>query len=626
MMLSNNAPLAGNGITLITTIHNSQTHWPGYFANLAEILGPDDHAVILDDGSAPAVILPKALAHDPRITLITPGKIGRGAALNCAIKAAPTPNIAIQDVDDRSLPGRLTAMRDLLSRHPDHLIFCDALPPSDGKTGKTGKIRTLKATRLYRGNPLHHSALAFHKRLWRDAGGYDEALACCLDLDFYLRVLAQTSHQSFIFDDQPLILRHKGNDRHYHAITAQTYHHTARAVRERYRNRLKPPFWMRIYDLRHRWQAGRLFEKKKSKNRHILALVHLPPPLHGAAIMNQRAITVLARHHRVTLLELRFSHDIAAIGRSSLRKYWRAAGVGFTLLWRILTHRPDRVYFSFAPNGPAFWRDSLYALLLRLMRLPIVFHLHGKGLGKLRETSRLAGFVQKRVFKDQTAIILGPALRPEIDGLGCKPVVIANCTDMPEPCRALPRDATHHPLRILYLSNLIRSKGIETVIKAVGIARHSQPDLHLDIAGAEADLSALDITNRLKQADLASNSTYHGPVGHREKTKLFQTADLFVFPSHYANEAQPLVVLEALAHGLPVICSNAGTLGDVINNGKNGYVLQNADDARELARLILQLQANAEQRTKMAKAAHETFAAAFQRDVFEHKLAALFKQ
>ncbi|RCK48325.1 hypothetical protein TH25_14800 [Thalassospira profundimaris] len=634
MTRSGNASLADDGITIITTIHNGQVHWPGYFANLAEILAPNDHAVIVDDGSVPAVCLPQTLAHDPRITLLSLGRMGRGAALNRAIKAAPTTNIAIQDVDDRSLPARLSAMRDLLSRHPDHLIFCDAMSPSNGKTSKMGKIRILKATRLYRGNPLHHSALAFNKRLWRDAGGYDETLPCCLDLDFYLRVLAQSAHQSLIFYDQPLIVRHKGDDRHYQAVSAQNYHRTALMVRNRYRARLKPPLWMRAYDLRHyrrtlqasRAQNREIRQTGKLRKKHILALVHLPPPLHGAAIMNQRAINVLAQHYRVSVHELRFSHDIATIGRSSIAKYGRAMWYGVVLLWRILTQRPDLVYASFAPNGPAFWRDSFYALMLRAIRLPIVFHLHGRGLKTLRDTSWLAGFVQKRVFRYQTAIILGPALMPEIDGLGCHPAVIANCADTPEKSRNQVREHSQRPLRILYLSNLIRSKGVETVIKAVGIARQSQPDLYLDIAGAEADLSAADVNTLRKQAGLETNSTYHGPVGHDEKTRLFEACDLFVFPSRYANEAQPLVVLEALAHGLPVICSDAGTLGDVITDGQNGYILRNANDADELAGLILKLHNNPELRLKMAKAAHETFRAAFDPDIFESRLTALFER
>ncbi|OKH89065.1 glycosyltransferase [Thalassospira sp. TSL5-1] len=632
-----NVSLSGDGITLVTTIHNGQAHWPGYFANLAEILGQDDHAVIIDDGSTPAVCLPQTLAHDARITLLSPGRIGRGAALNKAIAAAPSALIAIQDVDDQSLPARLPAMRDLLSRYPGHLVFCAALPASwvKGANGADNKeVLTLKATRLYRGNPLHHSALALNKRLWRDAGGYDETLSCCLDLDFYLRVLAQSAHQSLIFYERPLIVRHKGDDRHYQAILAQNYHRTALMVRNRYRTCLKPPLWMRAYDLRHygrAWQAWRTQNRKTRQTRqqhkkHILAMVHLPPPLHGAAIMNQRAINVLAKHYRVSVHELRFSHDIAAIGRSSLAKYGRAVRYGVALFWRILTQRPDLVYASFAPSGPAFWRDSFYALMLRAIRLPIVFHLHGRGLKTLRDKSWLAGFVQKRVFKDQTAIILGPALMPEIDGLGCQPAVIANCADTPETPRDFAHTPSQSPLRILYLSNLIRSKGVETVIKAVGIARQSQPDLYLDIAGAEADLSAADVITLCKQAGLETNSTCHGPVGYDEKTRLFQTCDLFVFPSRYANEAQPLVVLEALAHALPVICSDAGTLSDVITDGQNGYILRNANDANELAGLILKLHNSPELRLKMAKAAHETFRAAFDANIFESRLTALFER
>ncbi|PKR55981.1 glycosyltransferase [Thalassospira marina] len=634
-MASSGASSNGNGITIITTIHNGQAHWPDYFANLTDILGPDDHAVIVDDGSVPALMLPTSFSADHRITVLNPGKIGRAAALNLAISHAPTPFIAIQDVDDQSLPARLPAMRDLLARHPENLVFCDALGPNKAPDDEPGKTRIIPASRLYRGNPFHHSALAFHKDLWREAGGYDGGLECCIDLDFYLRVLAQSPHQSFIFYEAGLIRRHKGHDRQYSSLSPKTYHQTALMVRNRYRAKLKPPVWCWAYDMRHWFSAAFAYwhhdmactATRPIGQKHILALVHLPPPLHGAAAMNERAVHILAKRHRVSLLPLRFSSSIASIGQSSLLKYGRAAFYAFTLLRQVIMDRPDQVYFSFAPSGPAFWRDSLYALILRTLRLPIIFHLHGRGLKALRDRSGLAKQVQKRVFKNQTAIILGKALNAEVAALDCSVAIIGNCVDAPEKSAKFDNpDQTIRPFRILYLSNLIRSKGVDTAITAAGLVKQSLPELHLDIAGAEADIRKTDLNAMLAQAGLLQNSTYHGAVGANEKAALFENCDLFVFPSRYANEAQPLVVLEAMAHGVPIICSNAGTLGDVVKDQKSGYILRDAKDARELATLILKMQENPAARAKMAKAAHETFTAAFHPEIFERALNELFDQ
>ncbi|OSQ39751.1 glycosyltransferase family 2 protein [Thalassospira mesophila] len=243
-------------ITVVTTIHNGQGHWPEFFANLQAILGPDDPAIIVDDGSFPAVCLPEILAGDKRVALLSPGKIGRGAALNLAISHAQTAFIAIQDVDDRSDPARLPAMKQLAARYPGQLIFCQAI--RHGKTNgvvptstpKDAPIRPIAAARLYRGNPFHHSCLAFSKSLWQAVGGYNAALPCCLDLDFYLRTLAHSPHPMMLLCC-PLVTRHTGPNRHYFGLPPKLYHETVLAIRARYRRQIQPPFWLRVYDLRH---------------------------------------------------------------------------------------------------------------------------------------------------------------------------------------------------------------------------------------------------------------------------------------------------------------------------------------------------------------------------------------
>lgn len=249
--------IAAKTITVITTIRNGHGHWPGFFANLKALLGQNDAAILVDDGSFPAVCLPPVLQDDTRVTLLSPGRIGRGAALNFAISHARTDLIAIQDVDDRSDPARLRIMKQLAAHYRDHLIFCQATrqDEADGvmpasSLPENAPPRPIPAARLYRGNPFHHSGLAFPKTLWQMAGGYDTTLPCCLDLDFYLRCLAQ-SGQPLQLLSCPLVTRHTGVDRHYARLPARIYHETVLNIRAKYRPRIEPPFWTYLYDLRH---------------------------------------------------------------------------------------------------------------------------------------------------------------------------------------------------------------------------------------------------------------------------------------------------------------------------------------------------------------------------------------
>ncbi|OSQ39750.1 glycosyltransferase family 4 protein [Thalassospira mesophila] len=363
----------------------------------------------------------------------------------------------------------------------------------------------------------------------------------------------------------------------------------------------------------------------EAKPKHILALVHLPPPLHGAAIMNKRAIEVLHAQYRVTLLPLRFSSDISQVGRTSHAKYVVAMLYLCRLFWQLITKRPDLVYFSFAPTGPAFWRDSLYALLIRAFGIRCVFHLHGRGLKTLRDHAKIAARVQKAVFKNQVALVLGPSLTTELDGLDCETAILANCVDIPALQNAGPQTVQNPgPLRILFLSNLIRDKGIDTLINALGLLKQHGISFRFDIAGAQGDVSEPQLLQLLNDADIADISHYHGTVGPIAKTTLLHNSDIMVFPSRYANEAQPLVVLEAMAHGVSVISSNVGTLGDIVIENQTGFVLGTSHDAQELATTILRAHNAPTRRADMAKAARTLCETAFHPDIFAQNLRDIF--
>ena len=83
---------------------------------------------------------------------------------------------------------------------------------------------------------------------------------------------------------------------------------------------------------------------------------------------------------------------------------------------------------------------------------------------------------------------------------------------------------------------------------------------------------------------------------------MFDTSDLFVFPSAYTNEAQPLVVLEAMAAGVPVITSNIATLPEFVRDGETGRLCQ-PDAPDKLAHTIKQAINSPDQTYAMAQAA-----------------------
>jgi glycosyltransferase involved in cell wall biosynthesis len=359
-----------------------------------------------------------------------------------------------------------------------------------------------------------------------------------------------------------------------------------------------------------------------TKRPRIIAMLQLPPPMHGAAAMNERALSELRKTCDVTLLEMRFAKHPRDIARPTIGKLLTAFYLSLRLLFE-LWRKPDALYINFSPTGGAFYRDGIYALMSKLFGVPAILHLHGQGLQAGRE-SRFAGWLQHRAFAGQTAIILGDALRQELTGLDCQSTIIANY--LPDEAfqitRSLCDDTTP---RLLYLSNLFRSKGIDDVLAACAILRQRNIDFTLDIAGAEGDVSMGELTQSIHVLSLSNHCHCHGPVDADIRTKLLSNANLFLFPSRYPNEAQPLVVLEAMAAGVPVITSNIGTLVDIVRDGETGRIYQ-PGRPEILADRISDALAQTKETHDMANAAQAFCRAHFSKTRFEHDLQQLVGQ
>lgn len=220
-------------ITIITTVRDGEMFLDRYFANLQTILGTDDRAVIVDDGSALPVSLPSELPKRDQIQLLHPGKVGRGAALNLAIENSETDLIAILDIDDLSLPNRLDKQIAFLAKHPTALLFARAM--SDRWMPSFRGVQRFAPGRLLRSNPLHHSSLAMHRAIWERAGGYDTDLACCIDLEFYLRAALRCGSSIWRLQAALIDRNLTPSTRHFAQIPDSIYQQTLQSVVAKHR-------------------------------------------------------------------------------------------------------------------------------------------------------------------------------------------------------------------------------------------------------------------------------------------------------------------------------------------------------------------------------------------------------
>jgi len=115
------------------------------------------------------------------------------------------------------------------------------------------------------------------------------------------------------------------------------------------------------------------------------------------------------------------------------------------------------------------------------------------------------------------------------------------------------------PLVVGYLCNICEEKGIDDVLSLV--ERFKEEDVLFKVAGPVSDeLIRKRIMGVVGRFD---NIDYIGPVYGDRKELFYKSLDLFVFPTKYANEASPLVLIEAVSKGVPFIAYNRGGIVDL---------------------------------------------------------------
>lgn len=128
---------------------------------------------------------------------------------------------------------------------------------------------------------------------------------------------------------------------------------------------------------------------------------------------------------------------------------------------------------------------------------------------------------------------------------------------------AIPKENVSGPLKLIVVGQLNRRKGIHQLLEVV--SKYNADEVTLDLVGGYEATS----DTYLKYKD-CENVKFHGFVTHDILYKMYQDSHVFVLPSF--AEGMALVGLEALASGLPLLCSDCTGINDLVTQYENGIV------------------------------------------------------
>ena len=156
---------------------------------------------------------------------------------------------------------------------------------------------------------------------------------------------------------------------------------------------------------------------------------------------------------------------------------------------------------------------------------------------------------------------------------------------------------------ILSVGRLYARKGLFTLIKSVSIVAKKYRNVKLIISGKGQSNEMKKLVDYAKKLGIRSNILFTGYFPDAKLPKLYQAADIFAFSTFYEN--LPFAVLEALSSRLPVVTTNVGGIPEMIEDGKNGFLVPPANSAALSDRIIYLIE-NPAAASEMANQARET--------------------
>ena len=276
--------------------------------------------------------------------------------------------------------------------------------------------------------------------------------------------------------------------------------------------------------------------------------------------------------HRVPVL--RKSSDVCSI-HEMLTFVFSASLYSLRLVRKL---RPDIVHAFFGiPSGPVAY------LLKKVYDLPYVVFLGGRDVPRPHPDPAFYRLIYgilapaiRSIWGNANAVIACSnglrdlALRTENDA---RIHVIPDGVDLSK-FRPVEKNADPEKVKILTVGRLIPRKGFDCLIRSLPkVMKIAKRDLCVEIVG-DGPLRA-ELIRLAEQFQVARKLIFAGTVPYEQLAEKYQQADVFVLPS--LAEGMPLVVLEAMASGLPIIATGVQGIEELVKQGVNGYLFPPAD-------------------------------------------------
>jgi len=239
---------------------------------------------------------------------------------------------------------------------------------------------------------------------------------------------------------------------------------------------------------------------------------------------------------------------------------------------QLIQKKPQIVHLNTSLEPKSYWRDIVYLLVARAMGKKIVYQVHGGALPQVFfKGNKLLTSLLRLVLSTADVVVL--LAQEEL--LAYHDFVSDQCLEVIPNAIAMYADAQwkkmpssqNGPLRLVYVGRLAENKGIFEIVEALRILRSKGKNVQLVVAGSGPE--EVRLRSHVEDLGLNDHVSFVGAIFGEEKKRIWEEADLFVFPT-YHREGLPYTLLESMAARTPPVVSPVGAIPDVMEDGVHG--------------------------------------------------------
>lgn len=297
------------------------------------------------------------------------------------------------------------------------------------------------------------------------------------------------------------------------------------------------------------------------------------------------------------------------------------AGIVRLVRWS-LRRGPRLIHVHTAARG-SLYRKAVYVFLARLLRRPVLLHIHA-GRGDIEAFAGRLGPLRRRLLgsalRSATRVLAvsGETARATERCFGVSGILVVPNAAPPAPAERPADGSAEGEGRVLFLGGFANPvKGGEVYLEAVGTVAPRFPETPFVLAGPGEPPPVLD-------AALAAqgNVAWAGWLDDEAKSTQLAHCAVFVLPS--ISEGLPVAVLEAMAWGRAIVATRVGGVPEVIDDGVEGLLVPPGDPAA-LAAAVGRLLGDPEERRRLGAAASRRATSLNQVEVCD-RLDALYRE